>query len=258
MKKHFGKCVIERPRSGSSNPGRKARSFGEIVNTEDGTDYFGETKLPMNMNGRAHGYDSKNFTDVLGPLNGFLRSCRNRPWDDVYSEIKKTLGKSPWSVQHIVKDHLDVEKPWRGTDGRLYTWGRYSSGPIEIGRYRPDREFYVEPETGILRDGVFYREQDKRYKRTPPKPEAPLEKITLATGEKYEKINGIWYLIEEIKRSVRRERHPYHWIKAEKRACTGCSEVQNVVWYEEQIDSLKHHQLNKKELKSLRTMGYTL
>ena len=54
MKPFFGREVIERPRSGSSNRSAKARKFGRIVPDEEtGFEYYGETKIPSFMGGRA-------------------------------------------------------------------------------------------------------------------------------------------------------------------------------------------------------------
>ena len=106
----MGKCVIERPRRGSRTAASaKARYYGEIVEYDDGPDYDGLTHLPVSR--KQEGYckklGDKEFTDVLGPLHRYLRSSCGRLWDDVYSEIKQTLGKAGWGLQHIISAHLD-------------------------------------------------------------------------------------------------------------------------------------------------------
>src|SRR5438477_4317049 len=111
MRPDMGKCVIERPRRGSRTAlSAKVRHYGKIVEYDDGPDYDGLTRLPVS--GKQEGYNKnlgdKDFTDVLGPLHRYLRSSCGRLWDDVYSEIKQTLGKAGWGVQHILGVHLDV------------------------------------------------------------------------------------------------------------------------------------------------------
>lgn len=189
MRHDMGKCVIERPRRGSSASSRKAKSFGRILLTEDGPEYFGETKLPMAMNGRAYGWDSKEFTDVLGPLKNYLRSSCGRPWNDVYSEIRKTLGHCGWAVEHIVRDHIDVAvNTWRGESGNI--WVDDKHGVSGVG-HRHYSHFYVEPETGILREAGKFRHW---FGIDRPKPALkPATEIPISEGREYALIKGIWY-----------------------------------------------------------------
>lgn len=109
MRPDFGKCVVERARRGSSCRGAKARWYGKlVVDKETGElEYEGPTKLPSSMGSPFH-YDDKSFTDVLGPIKGFLRSNCGRPWDKVWSELSQ-LGQKSWSLRHILRDfELDV------------------------------------------------------------------------------------------------------------------------------------------------------
>jgi hypothetical protein len=150
MRPDMGKCVIERPRRGSRTAlSAKARHYGKIVEYDDDPDYDGLTRLPVSR--KQEGYNKKlgdkDFTDVLGPLHKYLRRSCGRPWNDVYSEIKQTLGNAGWGVQHIISAHLDVAThTYRGVDGNVWVADRH--GVQKVGGLYYD--FYVEPETGIL------------------------------------------------------------------------------------------------------------
>jgi len=190
----MGKCVIERPRRGSRTAlSAKARHYGKIVEYDDGPDYDGLTHLPVSR--KQEGYHKKlgdkDFTDVLGPLHRYLRSSCGRPWNDVFSEIKQTLGNAGWGVQHIISSHLDVAiYTHREMDGSV--WVPHKDGVNKVGDFYYD--FYVEPETGILREGAQFRTwrliaRDKERIK-------PLEVVPIEDGKEYRKIDGIWYLHE--------------------------------------------------------------
>ncbi len=240
MRRDMGKCVIERPRGNSRAPSRKARSFGKIVLTEDGYEYFGETKLPMAMNGRAHGWDSKQFSDVLGPLQNYLQSSCGRPWDDVYSEIKKTLGHSGWAVEHIVRDHITVAvNTWRGISGKV--WDDAENGPETVSSsYRT--HFYVEPETGILRASPpreSYHASRSTYRNRFVQPPVESAYVTLSPTSEYRWIKGIWYYQE--------------YAREEQRVFDREDKHGNKYYRDVIVTTIKHKkQLNKKELRDFR------
>jgi hypothetical protein len=231
----MGKCVIERPRRGSRTArSAKARHYGKIVEYNDGPDYDGLTGLPVSR--KQEGYykklGDKEFTDVLGPLHRYLRSSCGRLWDDVYSEIKQTLGKAGWGVQHIISAHLDVAiHTYRGIDGNV--WISDKHGVHKVGGFYYD--FYVEPETGILREGAGYRKWRSiaREKETTK----PLEVVPIRPGKEYRKIKGIWYLHEFVEVEVKTPvflRGSFFLMNTEK-----------------QIVSKSKRQLGKKQLKDL-------
>lgn len=196
MRKDMGKCVIERPRRGSSEPSLKARDFGKIVRTEDGLDYFGFTRIPVSQKAyKLYHSDAKQFTDVLGPIENYLRSSCGRLWDDVYSEIRKTLGHCGWAVEHIIRDHINVAvNTWRGVSGKV--WVDDEHGVDQVGGYRS--QFYVEPETGLL------RESPSRNRRRPSRqPKEPSESVGLTDHTEYRLINRIWYFQDYRETEVR-------------------------------------------------------
>lgn len=235
MRPDMGKCVIERPRRGSRTAlSAKARHYGKIVEYDDGPDYEGLIRLPVSR--KQEGYNKtlgdKDFTDVLGPLHRYLRSSCGRLWNDVYSEIKQRLGNAGWSVQHIVSAHLDVAiRTYREVDGTV--WFSDKHGVPQVGGLYYD--FYVEPETGILREGAPYRKW-----RSLPRESArtkPLEVVPLEAGKEYRKIRGIWYL------------HEFSEVELKTPVFLGGSFFRMKV--EKQIISKSKRQLGKKQLKEL-------
>jgi hypothetical protein len=192
----FGKVVIERPRSGSSARNAKVRWFGRIVEdceVDGGFEYEGPTRIPGSAH--AEGFlkskiEYKRFTDVLGPVKGYLRSSVGRLWNKVYAELSQALGRGTWPVRHILEQHVDVSaKTYRGVDGAV--WELSPRGPRKVvPSYRP--EFYVEPETGILR----VCPKQARDKRQPSFRDLNLVK---ADGDRwFARIGNVWYLGEYV------------------------------------------------------------
>lgn len=236
MRKDMGRVIIESARQNSSAPSRKARSFGKIVMTEDGPEYFGETKLPMNMNGRAHGWDSKNFTDVLGPFKKFLRSSVGRHWDDVYSDIASILGSAGWGVRHILTQHLDVEtNTFLNECGRVRYISKYGSR-ID---YPRDGDLYVDPVNRTLcmaGQSKFWKTYGQERYKDPRPIEYAL--VTVSKTEEYRWIKGVWYFMR--------------WDKKSERVYRGQHERFGFPIYEwiEQTTLVLKKQLSKKELRS--------
>ncbi len=199
MRPDFGRCVIERERRGSSNSSAKARMIGRYVHTEDGLEYEGPSKIPVSR-GRIQGYFpkllDKDFSDVLGPVRGYLFSKVGCRWDDVYSELSQGLGKFSWPMRHILEQHVHVAiDTWRGRDGQVWhtkTTGSRSngSGPQRVdGGW--DSEFYVHPETGTLR-AMRKRSWRKDWNREDIPATDRL--LTTENGKSLAKVNGCWFL----------------------------------------------------------------
>ena len=116
---------------------------------------------------RQHAYsrrmmDTKEFSDVLGPIEGYLRKQCGRPWDRVYSEISKVLGSGSFPIRHVLYQHIlpDVLK--------------------EYGDFRIDHN-------GILRE-----RPRKRYRRKSRIWET--DRVHITGNQWYVFINGIWYI----------------------------------------------------------------
>lgn len=192
MRKDFGKVVIERPRRGSRTArSAKARNYGTIWQDEEGYEYEGLTRLPVSR--KQEGYNnklgSKSFSDLLGPLTKYMESSCGRLWDDVYSEIARTLGRSgSEGIRHIKDTHIDVEvNTYRGVDNEV--WAQSDHGVYKISDSYRIPQFYVEPETGILRKAPLRKNFVWRERIDP-------NVIHLTADSDYRRIAGVWYYME--------------------------------------------------------------
>jgi hypothetical protein len=143
MRSDMHKVVVERPRW---NPGpgknvRRASLPDELLPKFEGI------KRPHTRR--------KSFTDLLGPLERWLRSQVGRPWNDVYSEACAVIKPDSVIRAHI-KTHLleFVERNTFMKESRVWCYHHvWWSGANEIpmdelsGRRQ---QFYVHPETGLL------------------------------------------------------------------------------------------------------------
>lgn len=147
MRSDMAKVVTERPRRGHGNASRKT-SGAPIRSFDPEHDDEGPTRLPV-ARSRQYGYDAKAFTDRLGPLKRYLRSCVGRPWAKVHSELSRTLDRRSITGSHIW-DHVKwfVESDcYIGADRLAYPNRRRGRGPET-----PVEGLYVDPKTGLVRE----------------------------------------------------------------------------------------------------------
>lgn len=187
MRSDMGKVVCERPRVGGGE--KQPKGYYKKLNQIPPEDHPKRESIS-----KKWGY-GKSFTDVLGPLRGYVHSVIGKYFDKVYSEIKKALPGDNMSVRHVIGHlwqflerkviivdgkpcHLEMRYRYCQQPGVDYT-------PIEYSKYRTIA--YVDPLDGII-------------KRAPNRPEPRTEKKPKTRhwdGNKlYHKIDGIWYECE--------------------------------------------------------------
>ena len=106
MRDHLAQVVTERPRRGHGNASKK--TTGRRIRFYDpNRDYDEPTRLPV-AQGRQYGSNCKEFSDLIGPLRRYLRSCIGRPWNEVHSELSQKLDRRSLSGAHIW-DHVRWE-----------------------------------------------------------------------------------------------------------------------------------------------------
>lgn len=203
----MSKVVIERPRDGYWLHSHKTRL--RIRRYDPDKDY---DDLPKRVSGSKSKYllpqkgyrtygKLKHFSDLIGPLQRYLRGSVGRYWDDVYSEMKRTLDSRKVTGNHVF-EHVDclVELKVRiGEDGNPYD---VPTGTI------PVSGLYVDPRTGLL----CWEEHKK--KATPEKEPAELTYVLLSKNSGYFKLQGIWHFAEFIKGEIEKD---YYWNSG-----TGC------------------------------------
>jgi hypothetical protein len=131
---------------------------------------------------RQYGYDYKLFSDLLGPLQKYLRSQVGRPWDKVYSELSASLDKRSITGIHIwthVFQEVELHCILRGRIVFRQARGRYYDE-------RPVAGLFVHP-----RHGLLCWKPIKRFRHVPRvnPDERVLDSLRTLVREK-----GIWYL----------------------------------------------------------------
>lgn len=247
MRSDMDKCVTERPRAGGrtkSPKGQNKRQQKECHNWEDAPK---SEKIRQKW---EQDYNQKEFTDVLGPLYGYLRSKIGQKWDDVYSEICQNLPKT--NVQYIhIHTHINqfVEKNVILIDGQPH-----SSNGLPMWSYSRYHSMYVNPTTGLLCEI-----QVKKYAKTKkPQPRWTDKNRT----HQHIVIAGSWFEVEVKKftsKATRYDLHPIAGIYAPYDHGL-CRRVYLNNWHE--IQDLKRlyggeylgvskRQLNSREIKKL-------
>jgi hypothetical protein len=144
MRSDMAKVVTETPRRGHGNKSKKVG--GKLSKDEIELDDHGPVKLPVSR-WRQYGWNSKEFSDLLGPLRKYLRKQVNRPWDKVYSELSETLDKRSLTGLHIW-DHVRQEVTincFFDEKGDVVSLPKYfSAQPYKV------TGLYVHPKTGLL------------------------------------------------------------------------------------------------------------
>lgn len=184
MRKDMGKIITEKPRRGSSARNAKTRMSIKWKGQE------GDYDIPQKQSSsryRVHGYNAKEFTDVLGPLYRYLDKQVGRPWNKVYSELCAFLDKRKVTHAHVFT-HIDsyVEKDvYKGTDGLWHS--RPYGGIIGDSYGRAGSGLYVNPKSGLIcRQMVKAKERKKD----------DIDEIKIDDRNKYCRLEGIWYWIK--------------------------------------------------------------
>ena len=184
MRPDFHKVLCERPRHKPYNANKRHR--------KDNLDYEDmPTKENMKIN-HIRGWGGKELTDHIAPLYRYLNDQVGRKWDDVYSEIRKTIvGKNPNAVKgHILQHIFDfrgVELHSYAFEGKRYRKTSYAYGRSELA----NKELYIDDD-GILCKYVVPTKKKKSYKQLMEEKWMETARV-LPNGNQARKINGIWY-----------------------------------------------------------------
>lgn len=263
MREDMSRVVTERPRRGGDG-GKSIPAKGYKKR---------QKKTPLDEQPRRekitapYGWDTKEFSDLIGPLRGYLNKQVGRPWDKIWSEVCANLRITSVSQSHI-RDHveMEVEKnvvmvgkvPYPSSNRRWARDGYPLSGD----------QLYVNPNTGLL----CKTKPSRRYVR-------PKQKLSFFAigGKWYHAKNGIWYRLEMkmlppekepqydySKRTVpitagysskctlltrRRIDHDLVWFDAFLKCTLSRRDLKTQWGFEWRCSSMK--QLNKREIKKL-------
>lgn len=181
MRYDMAKVVVERPRAGS-----KWRYKDRRPGLNRGDPEELHSNLSMR---RPYGYERKKFTDLLGPLQGFIRSRVGRKWDDVYSEVCERIGGNSTVQLHILQHLFQFVsvKVVRLADGTLEERGRFWPQSIY------PSEFFVDPDDGILKRNPA-RDLWRLGRRFPRQDQNPDHKV-FGLEDEVVKIKGCWHRV---------------------------------------------------------------
>jgi hypothetical protein len=204
-------------------------------------------------------YSHKEFGDHVQPLRRFVLSCVGRKWDDVYSEIRKTIPKGSVVNNHLYTHLFEyVATNVYINDGVPYDT-HYSGwrGKQGLSVYQ---DTYVHPDTGILCK-TPKRPYRGRHKNN-------LNYIGIDENTAYYRKDGIWYICKFRGFPEKGESYGYdmmyheHW-----RIYYYESRIRNFPISRDNRSMVKHHftnyygkpvycyqkqQISKKEIKKLR------
>jgi hypothetical protein len=192
MRSDMSKVVTEAPRHGHGSAlrvkhgGRLSRDEIEAAREDDDEIGFPQDSTKHIRRG-MHPTDYKTFSDVLGPLKGYLRKQVGRPWNTVFSEMSEHLDNRTMSGRHIwthVYQEVEVHT-YLGADGKVYPCPRWR-WVSEKNRW-PVSGLYVHPRTGLL---CYKPEHPWRHRR---RAKPPVTEIVIDKRHKIERIHGLWY-----------------------------------------------------------------
>jgi len=231
MREDMHKVVVERERHGSWKPGRK---WGQRLVFVPNSDYEDQPMFASSARGRQYSGDSKHFSDVLGPLRGFVRSNIGRPWDKVFSELRQGLDVRKVTGLHIF-DHVKwmVETDcWIGADRKIYAKPK----EYEV------TGFYVHPRTGLL---CFATQQSRRERKKLKLMKQEINEIRLEDQHSFRLIDGQWYFVDyEIVEVARYQKLQSTWDVIHRRKFQltwGCHRI-----------AVKKRQCNRDEVREIR------
>lgn len=170
MRPDMKKVIVSRPRRGSGDKRKDWCRYDEDA--------------PSRERMKAHNYENKDQTDLLGPLRKFLRTRLGRRWDDVWSEVCAHADARSLMGEHL-RRHVDqyVDQLRLGPDGVLYDKYGY---PFKTESHWDYKQYYVDPRDGVLK-AVTYVPWPKREK---------IELVLELNGQQYHKHDGIWYRVQ--------------------------------------------------------------
>lgn len=192
MRSDMGKVITERERARSrtsvtEKDGAYIRWQGHDGNYDDQP-----KRAKISAHGR-YGWNAKEFTDVLGPLKGYIQKNVGRPWNKVYSEMCQYLDKGKLTHAHVFTHVFQ----WVGRNVVRCEDGAYRE-PHEMtswrSTYAPD--FYVHPKTGILMKNKRVRESKQEVAKRRKEERKNRTEIEIDGSSCYKKIDDLWYILK--------------------------------------------------------------
>lgn len=181
MRNDMYKVIVERPRQGGLGAQFPRCRLDRYFDPETGE---GRTKLGMRRPWINHDL-RKSLNENLAPLRRFIERSVGERWNDVFAEICENI-RCDSAVQLHVRQHvhdfvaLFVER----------RMGRMVRQPGTNGAFfQNEPEFYVDPESGVLK-----RQRVRRYRGRQPK--RARRYIEIDRSRQLRRVNGVWYELD--------------------------------------------------------------
>ena len=187
MRKDMFKVIVERPRPGSRV--RWSSGYRRLLDSED---------MPPKV-GMRHGRGPVCLNENLGPLRRFLVRQAGRPWNDVFSEICRTIDNRSTVKQHV-RSHIEgiVAVRTKIVDGMTYAMTRFELPRARFVPLRESRyELYVDSQTGVLMRNLEPITWRQKLRAVEKRSRAELDKRMriLSPQEELHRLGGMWFLV---------------------------------------------------------------
>jgi len=173
------KVIVERPRYGSWQKNHKSGARVQAAHAEMAIQWSDDFDSGPSRASSAR--RDKHLNENLAPLERYLARQLGRPWDKVFSEIRKNLDTRSALGIHVMQ-HLGQFVTIQTTMIDDVVYGRHCGGFV------PVKGLYVHPLTGLLQ----FKKYPPRAKRWADPSEPNFVRIDGDTG--YVKIDGLWFL----------------------------------------------------------------
>jgi len=213
MRSDMAKVIVERARWGSWRGSAKTKLRVRPQDDYEEKD-FGPSRHSASAK-RQYGWNAKDPSDRLGPLQRFLHHRVGRHWNEVYHEIKTSTDTRTVLGHHLLS-HL-CGKNGRGlVDTQTYQKGRQIYSRADLYRTAGEvRGFYVHPATGILRFAPYKRFSRGWFQQRVD--EAEIDWIPVSASLEYWKLNGCWFALDyetvQVPAGVAQEVPGAQWIE---------------------------------------------
>lgn len=221
MREDMFKVIVERPRRTSSYAYKR-----------DGRRYRNQEDAPMVL-GMKRGYsDRKWLNENLAPLERYLESQVDRPWNKVYSDICAQIDTRSTVKQHILQ-HLEdfVALDVRVIGDEIFVLGGWQKTPVRLQESR--FKLFVDPRSGILRQNRRHKSwsQQQRDQRAAEQAAQSANRRVIGEMVQWHRVDGIWYEVEldtlpEAREILQREKG--QWVK--RRVFDKCRDVLRKEW----------------------------
>lgn len=169
MRTDMKKVIVERPRQGNYANRKAADSNDFVVLDAENQEYvLLNDALPTSLKSSArqnlYKEERRSFNENLKPLNRYLTANVGRPWNDVFSEIRKNNSPNTTLGHHVLL-HLDgmvYRKTSFDDNGNVVRLCHYT-GKLERCEDSHYHTFYVDPH------GILCESKQKRLVRAPQK-----------------------------------------------------------------------------------------